>query len=107
MKGTYVDRTGQSKVSTEVTDAKKQKKKSSKDAKGAQHPLQSGLLPGITAPGAVVQNIVPNVINPPPGKKYAYIYYTVYAINVLFLEFKMNFLEFCKFSLFMRFHFGT
>lgn len=88
MKGTYVDRTGQSKVTTEVTDAKKQKKKSGKDAKGAQHPLQSGLLPGITAPGAVVQNMVPNVINPPPGKKYAYIY-TVYTIILMF--FSLNF----------------
>ena len=80
MKGTYVDRTGQSKISTEVTDTKKQKKKSSKDAKGAQHPLQSGLLPGIAAPGAVVQNVVPNVINPPSG-------------NFLTLPLPINFLQ--------------
>lgn len=63
MKGTYVDRTGQSKISADAPDTKKQKRKAGKDQ--AKNPLQPGLLPGIAAPGAVIQNLVPSAIAPP------------------------------------------
>lgn len=64
VKGTYVERSGQSKVGAEA-DVKKQKRKTGKE-KG--NPLQTGLLPGM-APGAVVQNMVPNAIAPPAAGK--------------------------------------
>jgi len=64
VKGTYIERSGQSKVGAETSDAKKKRKAGKDQSKGNQPSLQPGLLPGI-APGAVVQNLVPSAIAPP------------------------------------------